>query len=219
MNGWNVVVIPIVLLCGIVIGICKDSWSPLLACQPLSRRWQVCSFSGSFVLGYCRHRYYHRAGQDVPAVLNGYIPDLPWGASLSYLLTMLIGLVLIAFMVATQVRARSLQRYNFKTTSPVVFGAQLVFTGTDSRWDRIMATYRRLLGLPSLLPRIGHTISCLQKRLAATSPLAATRKARSCQAWSWAGCFLVLLQVCLLRWRAPLHINAWLPPHLRRTWF
>ncbi len=150
MNGWNVwLVIPVVLLCGIAVGVYQGFLVTAIGVPAF-----VTTLAGMFIFRGLLS--WVTAGTGTIIVRdrtflqfsNGYIPDLPWGASLNFhLLTMLVGVAVVAFMVVSQVRARrSLQRYNFKTTSPVVFGAQLVFSSAlilGGTW--IMATYR---GLP-----------------------------------------------------------------------
>ena len=136
MNGWNVwLVIPVVLLCGIAVGVYQGFLVTAIGVPAF-----VTTLAGMFIFRGLLS--WVTAGTGTIIVRdrtflqfsNGYIPDLPWGASLNFhLLTMLVGVAVVAFMVVSQVRARrSLQRYNFKTTSPVVFGAQLVFSSALS---------------------------------------------------------------------------------------
>lgn len=150
MKGWNVwLVIPTVLVCGILVGVYQG-----LLVTKIKVPAFVTTLAGMFIFRGLLSLVTAGTGTIIVRnrtflqLSNGFIPDLPWGAGFSFhLLTLLIGLALVAAMVFSQVKnRRSLKNYNFKTTSAVVFvGKLLIFSAVIMAATWIMATYR---GLP-----------------------------------------------------------------------
>lgn len=150
MKGWNVwLVIPTVLLCGIVVGVYQGFLVTRIKVPAF-----VTTLAGMFIFRGLLSWVTAGTGTIIVRdrtflqLSNGYIPDLPWGEGLSFhLLTLLLGLVMVAAVIFTQIKQRQdLKKYNFATTSPVIFVAKLVFFSLvimAVTW--IMATYR---GLP-----------------------------------------------------------------------
>lgn len=150
MDGWHVwIVIPFVLLCGILVGVYQGILVTKIKVPAF-----VTTLAGMFMFRGLLSLVTAGTGTIIVRdrtflqLSNGYIPDLPWGANLDFhLLTLLIGIGLVVAMIYFQVKhRRSLIQYNFKTTSPVIFVAQLVvFSALIMMVTWIMASYR---GLP-----------------------------------------------------------------------
>ncbi|NMB02447.1 MAG: sugar ABC transporter permease [Firmicutes bacterium] len=150
MRGWNVwLVVPTVLLCGVLVGVYQGILVTKIKVPAF-----VTTLAGMFMFRGLLSLVTAGTGTIIVRdrtflqFSNGYIPDLPWGANYSFhFLTLLIGFALVAVMVWGQVKNRqSLIRYNFSTTSPVIFAAKLVMLSAlimGVAW--IMASYR---GLP-----------------------------------------------------------------------
>lgn len=61
------------------------------------------------------------------ALSNGFIPDIPGGGKI-HMLTIIIGVVAVAFMIFSQIKARKAnQKYNFKVSSTPVFVVKIIF--------------------------------------------------------------------------------------------
>lgn len=146
MNGMNVwLVVPIVLLTGIVVGayhgflvtkVGVPAFVTTLAGMFIFRGLLsfVTAGTGTIIV---RDRTFRQFS-------NGYIPDLPWGESLNFhLLTLLLGIALVIAVIYSQIKERrSLQRYNFKTSSPAIFWAKLAFiTALIMAGTWLMASY------------------------------------------------------------------------------
>ncbi len=150
MRGWHVwLVIPVVLLCGIAVGVYQG-----LLVTRIKVPAFVTTLAGMFIFRGLLSWVTAGTGTIIvrdPTFLqlsNGYIPDLPWGRNFSFhLLTLLLGILLVVVFIWGQLKQRQdLKRYNFPTTSPVVFLGKLVFFSViilGVTW--IMASYR---GLP-----------------------------------------------------------------------
>lgn len=150
MNGWNVwLVIPTVLVCGILVGVYQGFLVTKIKVPAF-----VTTLAGMFIFRGLLSMVTAGTGTIIVRnktflqLSNGYIPDLPWGEDLGFhLLTLLIGVFLVAAMIYAQVKQRqSLKRYDFKTTSPVIFVIKMVALSIlimAVTW--IMASYR---GLP-----------------------------------------------------------------------
>lgn len=150
MNGMNVwLVIPVVLLCGVVIGVYQGFLVTKIGVPAF-----VTTLAGMFIFRGLLSWVTAGTGTIIVRdrtflqLSNGYIPDLSIGADLGFhLLTFLVGLFLVGTMVYSQVKARrSRQYYNFKVESTPVFAVKLlILTGIILASTWIMATYR---GLP-----------------------------------------------------------------------
>lgn len=150
MKGWNVwLVIPTVLLCGVLVGVYQGFLVTRIKVPAF-----VTTLAGMFIFRGLLSLVTAGTGTIIVRnkvflqLNNGYIPDLPWGANLDFhLLTLLIGVGMVAVMVYSQVQTRrGLQHYNFKTSTPLIFIAKLlVFTSVIMATTWVMATYR---GLP-----------------------------------------------------------------------
>jgi len=150
MKGWNVwLVVPIVLLCGVAVGVYQG-----LLVTRIKVPAFVTTLAGMFMFRGLLSWVTAGTGtiivrdQTFLQFSNGYIPDLPWGQNVNFhLLTLLLGIAMVAAVVWGQVKQRQdLKRYNFPTVSPVIFGGKLVFFAVvilAVTW--IMASYR---GLP-----------------------------------------------------------------------
>ena len=149
-NGWNVwLVIPTVLACGVLVGAYQGFVVTKIKVPAF-----VTTLAGMFIFRGLLSMVTAGTGTIIVRdrtflqLSNGFIPDLPWGAGLSYhLLTMLIGVFLVIAMVYSQIKHRqSLIRYEFKTSSMTIFAVKQVAVSILIMvifW--IMATYR---GLP-----------------------------------------------------------------------
>lgn len=150
MKGWNVwLVIPTVLLCGIVVGLYQGFLVTKIKVPAF-----VTTLAGMFIFRGLLSLVTAGTGTIIVRnrtflqLSNGYIPDLSWGARFDFhLLTLLIGIFLVIATIYSQVRnRRTMQRYNFQTTSTVIFVTKLVSLSAlimGIIW--IMASYR---GLP-----------------------------------------------------------------------
>ncbi|HAN95735.1 MAG TPA: ABC transporter permease [Firmicutes bacterium] len=150
MKGWNVwLAVPIVLLCGVAVGVYQG-----LLVTRIKVPAFVTTLAGMFMFRGLLSWVTAGTGtiivrdQTFLQFSNGYIPDLPWGQNVNFhLLTLLLGIAMVAAVVWGQVKQRQdLKRYNFPTVSPVIFGGKLVFFAVvilAVTW--IMASYR---GLP-----------------------------------------------------------------------
>ena len=150
MNGMNVwLVIPIVLCCGALVGAYQGFLVTVIKVPAF-----VTTLAGMFMFRGLLSLVTAGTGTIIVRdrtflqLSNGFIPDLPWGDRLEFhLLTLLIGVFLVAAMIYSQIKSRrSMQRYNFKTSSPVIFGIKLIMlTALIMGITWIMASYR---GLP-----------------------------------------------------------------------
>ena len=150
MNGINVwLVIPFVLCCGALIGAYQGFLVTVIKVPAF-----VTTLAGMFMFRGLLSLVTAGTGTIIVRdrtflqLSNGFIPDLPWGDRLEFhLLTLLIGVFLVAAMIYSQIKSRrSMQRYNFKTSSPVIFGIKLIMlTALIMGITWIMASYR---GLP-----------------------------------------------------------------------
>lgn len=62
------------------------------------------------------------------ALSNGFIPDIPGGPKEIHLLTLIIGILAVAVMVVSKIKAReNKKKYNFEVTSTSIFVCSLVF--------------------------------------------------------------------------------------------
>lgn len=150
MKGWNVwLVIPTVLLCGIVVGVYQGFLVTKIKVPAF-----VTTLAGMFIFRGLLSLVTAGTGTIIVRnrtflqLSNGYIPDLSWGARFDFhLLTLLIGIFLVIATIYSQVRnRRTMQRYNFQTTSTVIFVTKLLSLSAlimGIIW--IMASYR---GLP-----------------------------------------------------------------------
>lgn len=150
MNGWNVwLVIPTVLVCGILVGVYQGFLVTKIRVPAF-----VTTLAGMFMFRGLLSMVTAGTGTIIVRdrtflqLSNGYIPDLPWGASLDFhLLTMVIGVFLVFAMIYSQIRSRqSLKRYDFKTSSMMIFVIKQVSLSIlimVISW--IMASYR---GIP-----------------------------------------------------------------------
>lgn len=149
-NGWNVwLVIPTVLACGVLVGAYQGFVVTKIKVPAF-----VTTLAGMFIFRGLLSMVTAGTGTIIVRdrtflqLSNGFIPDLPWGAGLSFhLLTMLIGVFLVIAMVYSQIKHRqSLIRYEFKTSSNTIFAIKQIAVSILIMvifW--IMATYR---GLP-----------------------------------------------------------------------
>ncbi len=149
-NGWNVwLVIPTVLACGVLVGVYQGFLVTKIQVPAF-----VTTLAGMFMFRGLLSMVTAGTGTIIVRdrvflqLSNGYIPDLPWGANFDFhLLTMLVGIGLVAAMIFSQVRHRqSLIRYQFKTNSPTIFAVKQVALSVIIMvitW--IMASYR---GIP-----------------------------------------------------------------------
>ena len=150
MNGMNVwLVIPIVLGCGVLIGAYQGFLVTVIKVPAF-----VTTLAGMFMFRGLLSLVTAGTGTIIVRdktflqLSNGYIPDLPWGDGVDFhLLTMLIGVLLVVAMIYSQVKdRRSMQLYNFKTSSSMIFSTKLVLlTALIMGVTWIMASYR---GLP-----------------------------------------------------------------------
>ena len=150
MRGWNVwLVIPVVLLCGIAVGVYQG-----LLVTRIKVPAFVTTLAGMFIFRGLLSWVTAGTGTIIVRdrtflqLSNGYIPDLPWGQNVNFhLLTLLLGIAMVGIFILGQFKQRQdLKRYNFPTTSPVIFVGKLVFFSAvilAVTW--IMASYR---GLP-----------------------------------------------------------------------
>lgn len=150
MRGWNVwLVIPTVLLCGILVGVYQGFLVTKVKVPAF-----VTTLAGMFMFRGLLSLVTAGTGTIIVRdrtflqLSNGYIPDISWGANFSFhFLTLLIGFAIVATMIYAQIKNRqSLIRYNFKTTSSVIFvGKLVVLSALIMAITWIMASYR---GLP-----------------------------------------------------------------------
>lgn len=150
MNGMNVwLVIPIVLGCGVLIGAYQGFLVTVIKVPAF-----VTTLAGMFMFRGLLSLVTAGTGTIIVRdktflqLSNGYIPDLPWGDGVDFhLLTMLIGVLLVVAMIYSKVKdRRSMQLYNFKTSSSMIFSTKLVLlTALIMGVTWIMASYR---GLP-----------------------------------------------------------------------
>lgn len=149
-NGWNVwLVIPTVLACGALVGAYQGFVVTKIKVPAF-----VTTLAGMFIFRGLLSMVTAGTGTIIVRdrtflqLSNGFIPDLPWGAGLSFhLLTMLIGVFLVIAMVYSQIKHRqSLIHYELKTSSNTIFAVKQVAVSILIMvifW--IMASYR---GLP-----------------------------------------------------------------------
>lgn len=149
-NGWNVwLVIPTVMVCGLLVGVYQGFVVTKIKVPAF-----VTTLAGMFIFRGLLSMVTAGTGTIIVRdrtflqLSNGFIPDLPWGAGLSFhLLTMVIGVFLIFAMIYSQIKHRqSLIRYDFKTSSLTIFAIKQVILSILIMvifW--IMASYR---GLP-----------------------------------------------------------------------
>lgn len=150
MKGWNVwLVIPTVLVCGILVGMYQGFLITKVKVPAF-----VTTLAGMFIFRGLLSLVTAGTGTIIVRdrtflqLSNGYIPDLSWGAQFNFhLLTLLIGILLVIVTVHNQVKSRrTMQKYNFQTTSPLIFSVKLIFlSGLIMGTVWIMASYR---GLP-----------------------------------------------------------------------
>lgn len=150
MKGWNVwLVIPAVLLCGVLVGMYQGFLITKIKVPAF-----VTTLAGMFIFRGLLSLVTAGTGTIIVRnrtflqLSNGYIPDIPWGDHFDFhLLTLLIGVFLVVATVYSQMKnRRTMQKYNFHTTSAPIFGAKLVFlSGLIMATIWIMASYR---GLP-----------------------------------------------------------------------
>lgn len=147
MNVW--LVIPIVLVCGALIGVYHGFLVTKVKVPAF-----VTTLAGMFIFRGLLSLVTVKTGTIIVRdktflqFSNGHIPDLPLGASLNFhLLTLVIGIVLTCAVIVSQIRTRrTLQHYQFATSSAPIFTAKLVFFAVlIMAFTWIMATYR---GLP-----------------------------------------------------------------------
>lgn len=147
MNVW--LVIPIVLACGALI----DVYHGFLVTRVRVPAF-VTTLAGMFIFRGLLSLVTVSTGTIIVRdrtflqFSNGYVPDLPWGAAFDFhLLTMLIGLGLTCAVIVSQIRTRrTMQHYQFATSSPIIFVGKLVLlTALIMGITWIMASYR---GLP-----------------------------------------------------------------------
>ncbi len=127
LSVW--LVIPIVLLVGLVIGFYQGTLVTRLGVPAF-----VTTLAGMFIFRGLLNLTLQKTGTIIVsdpvfvALSNGYIPDIPGLDMKIHLLTFLIGIIAVALVIMSQLKARKNRlKYNFKVASMPVFIFSLVF--------------------------------------------------------------------------------------------
>lgn len=126
VNVWLTIII--VLLVGLLIGLYQG-----LLVTRLKVPAFVTTLAGMFIFRGLLNMSLQSTGTIIinnasfNALSNGFIPDLPFGSEI-HILTLIIGAIIIALMVLSQVRDRkNKQKYNFNISSFPVFLLKILF--------------------------------------------------------------------------------------------
>ena len=128
-NGLPAIVaIPIVLVCGILIGVYQGTLVAKVGVPAF-----VVTLAGMFIFRGLLSLTTAGTGtiiikdEGYKAISNGYIPDIPISGNI-HVLTLLIGIIAIALVVYSQIKTRNnLRKYNFEVNSMPIMVGKIVF--------------------------------------------------------------------------------------------
>ncbi|MDF2510924.1 MAG: sugar transporter permease [Herbinix sp.] len=128
-NGLPAIVaIPIVLVCGILIGVYQGTLVAKVGVPAF-----VVTLAGMFIFRGLLSLTTAGTGTIIikdeayKAISNGYIPDIPISGNV-HLLTLLIGIIAIVLVVYSQIKTRNnLRKYNFEVSSMPILIGKIVF--------------------------------------------------------------------------------------------
>ncbi len=125
VNEW--VAIALVLVLGLIIGLYQGFLVTKVGVPAF-----VTTLAGMFIFRGLLNRSLQETGtiiipnEGFNALSNGFIPDIVSGSSI-HVLTMIIGVILVAVLIWTEIRTRlNKKKYNFEVTSMPIFVAKLV---------------------------------------------------------------------------------------------
>ena len=142
-----VVVIPIVLVLGIMVGLYQGTLVAKVGVPAF-----VVTLAGMFIFRGLLSLTTAATGtiiikdEGYKAISNGYIPDLPIGGGI-HVLTLIIGIIAIILVIFNQIKTnRNLRKYNFKVSSlPIVIGKVVFLSAIIMYIMWILAGYK---GIP-----------------------------------------------------------------------
>jgi putative multiple sugar transport system permease protein len=128
-NGLPAIVaIPIVLVCGILIGVYQGTLVAKVGVPAF-----VVTLAGMFIFRGLLSLTTAGTGtiiikdEGYKAISNGYIPDIPVAGNI-HVLTLLIGIIAIILVVYSQIKTRNnLRKYNFEVSSMPIMIGKIVF--------------------------------------------------------------------------------------------
>ncbi len=128
-NGLPALVaIPIVLVCGILIGVYQGTLVAKVGVPAF-----VVTLAGMFIFRGLLSLTTAGTGtiiikdEGYKAISNGYIPDIPISGNI-HILTLLIGIIAIVLVVYSQIKTRNnLRKYNFEVSSMPIMVGKIVF--------------------------------------------------------------------------------------------
>ncbi len=128
-NGLPAIVaIPIVLVCGILIGVYQGTLVAKVGVPAF-----VVTLAGMFIFRGLLSLTTAGTGtiiikdEGYKAISNGYIPDIPISGNI-HLLTLIIGIIAIVLVVYSQIKTRNnLRKYNFEVSSLPILVGKIVF--------------------------------------------------------------------------------------------
>lgn len=128
-NGLPAIVaIPIVLVCGILIGVYQGTLVAKVGVPAF-----VVTLAGMFIFRGLLSLTTAGTGtiiikdEGYKAISNGYIPDIPISGNI-HLLTLIIGIIAIVLVVYSQIKTRNnLRKYNFEVSSLPILIGKIVF--------------------------------------------------------------------------------------------
>ena len=139
--------IPIVLVCGILIGVYQGTLVAKVGVPAF-----VVTLAGMFIFRGLLSLTTAGTGTIIikddgyKAISNGYIPDIPISGNI-HLLTLIIGIVAIVLVVHSQIKTRNnLRKYNFEVSSLPILVGKIVFLSAIIMY--IMWTLAGYKGIP-----------------------------------------------------------------------